>query len=69
MGKSLSRGLKELKMPAERDEAGKFKKSSPDEQMNSWICSQIANKSGKRLMRRLIDNDARLRMEAEQNGD
>jgi hypothetical protein len=48
----------------ERGEDGKFKKST-DEQMNAWMIQQIRNKPGKRIARRLFDQDAQARMEAQ----
>ncbi len=53
----------------ERNEQGQFKEST-DSKMNSWITKEIANRPGRRLMRRLIDNNKILRQrEAEQNGN
>jgi hypothetical protein len=50
---------------AERDENGQFKKLSGNEQMNRMMMDSLANKPGARLMARLINNDARIRREAE----
>jgi len=50
-------------MPAERDENGKFKKST-DQAMNAWMVGEIRNKPAKRLMRAFFDADAKARMEA-----
>ena len=51
-------------MTVERDKNGQFKKST-DEQMTGWMVQQIRNKPGKRIARRLFDQDAQARMEAQ----
>jgi len=52
---------------AERDSRGQFKKSteSTDQAMNEWMVNQVQNKPAARLMRRLFDQDAKARMEAQ----
>ncbi len=55
-------------MAVEHGENGKFKKST-DQVMNEWMVNQVRNKPAARLGRRLFDQDAKARREAEQNGD
>jgi hypothetical protein len=50
---------------AERDENGQFAKMSTDEKMNAWMLGQVRNSPGRRRMRLLFDNEARLKAQQE----